>query len=71
MKAMLVFDRPEDEGDLEAALKAQDLKGVIQDLDEFLRKKMKYEDINTMSVQELRDELWRIVQANCCEGLFE
>lgn len=70
MKAILIFNRPEDEKDLEVALKAQDLKGVIEDFDDSLRSKSKYEDVENISIQEVRDLLWKIVEENNCKDLF-
>lgn len=65
MQAVLKFDLPDDQYDFDAAINAVQIKLSIQDLDNFLRHKLKYEEISDdkfMAFTEAREKLWEIIR---------
>ena len=64
MKAVLEFNLPEDRGEFELAQKAGSLQALLQDFDNWLRGKIKYEDNLSDAehdlLQVVRDELYSI-----------
>ena len=44
------------------ALNAGKWRSVCWDLDQWLRGKIKYEDVESMPTQELRDKLWELLR---------
>lgn len=46
MKVTLSFDLPEERDNLDCALKGNDYKIIINDLDQLLRSKLKYETLS-------------------------
>ena len=65
MKAILEFNLPEDKVDFDLALQGSDWKHVCWEMDQLLRKHLKYnEDLSEDEVkmlQYVRDEFWRMM----------
>ena len=61
MLGILRFSLPDEEEAFLTAQKACDYKHTLTELDNFLRAKIKYEDVETMKVQDLRDKLHEIL----------
>lgn len=60
MKASLHFKLPEERADLDDAVNAQKFKSVISELDNWLRGKIKYEDLpeqESNAYQKARDKI--------------
>ena len=64
MKAILKFTLPEEQYEFLVATKAINLASVINEFDNFLRSKAKYEGINELGIDILRDELRRLCEEN-------
>jgi len=64
MEAILKFKLPEEQYEFMVASKAASLACVIFELDSFLRSKAKYEGINEMDVDEIREEIRRLCEEN-------
>lgn len=66
-KAVLSFNLPEERDDFELAQKGLGYKLALGDLDEFLRGKLKYEEISTTEAviyQKVRDQLHEYLADN-------
>jgi|LakMenEpi03Aug12_release.lakeMendotaPanAssembly.Ray.scaffolds.fasta_scaffold4993503_2 hypothetical protein len=64
MKATFEFNLPEDQPDFEAATNGYLYKQILWDLDNLLRAKLKYEDINDTeysAYDSMRTELWNLL----------
>jgi len=65
MKAILEFNLPEDKQEFNLATKASDWWYVCWQMDQYLRKKLKYDDGITEEQREVyedtRGELWRMM----------
>lgn len=62
-KATLTFQLPEETQDFQDACKAQHYVGVIDELDNFLRSKLKYTELTDeqdMVYSEVREKLWAL-----------
>lgn len=62
-KVTLTFKLPEEREDFEYASKGLEYKIVIDEIDEYLRKMIKYETLTDEAAniyQEVRDKLWEI-----------
>lgn len=57
MKAKLIFNLPDENEDFEAAVNASKFKTAIYNFDQNLRSKYKYENIESMPLNEVRDLL--------------
>jgi hypothetical protein len=57
MKAVLEFNLPEDEESFEYAKNGISYSIVIDELDNWLRAKYKYENQETITIEEVRDKL--------------
>ena len=57
MKAILEFDLPEDKEEFEVASKGMDWALLAWDIDQYIRKKIKYEQDTHGVLQLLRNEL--------------
>ncbi len=64
MKAILKFTLREEQYEFLVATKAINLASVINEFDSFLRSKAKYEGINELGIDELREELRRLCEEN-------
>ena len=64
MEAILKFTLPEEQYEFMVASKASNLAYVISELDRFLRSKSKYEGINKLGIDELREEIRRLCEEN-------
>ena len=68
MKAILEFNLPEDKVDFDLALQGSDWKHVCWEMDQYLRKELKYSDEKSFEelklLQEVRDELYRFINEN-------
>ncbi len=64
MEAILKFNLPEEQYEFLVATKAISLASVINEFDSFLRSKAKYEGINELGIDELREELRRLCNEN-------
>lgn len=60
----LRFKLPEEKEDMEMALKAFNYKNTLDELDKFLRNKIKYTDELTINLEEMRETLYRIMREN-------
>lgn len=63
MRGILEFDLPEDQEDFELAQKSGHLSNVINELDTYLRNKVKYGELpeeQEKYYQEIRDKLWEL-----------
>ena len=65
MKATLEFNLPEDQPEFNTALKASDWKHVCWKMEQFLRKRVKYDEGLTEEQREvyedMRDEFWKMM----------
>ena len=68
MKAILEFNLPEDKVDFDLAVKGGDWKHVCWEMDQYLRKEIKYNDDNSdykiNLLQKVRDELYGFMNEN-------
>ena len=68
MKAILEFNLPEDKVDFDLALQGSDWKHVCWEMDQYLRKEIKYNDDNSdykiNVLQKVRDEFHRFMIEN-------
>ena len=67
MKATIEFDLPEDTEDLDTALAAQRYRSTLWDLEQWLRNKLKYEQLTPeqdKAYQECRDQLHELLNEN-------
>ena len=68
MKAILEFNLPEDKHDFNNAIKGGDWKYVCWQMDQYLRKRVKYDEGLTEEQHEvyedMRGELWRMMHEN-------
>ena len=66
MKAILEFNLPEDKVDFDLALKGSDWKHVCWEMDQYLRKRVKYDDGLTEEqlevYEDMRGEFWRMMK---------
>jgi hypothetical protein len=65
MKAHLIFNLPEDRSEFEDASRAGEIRGVIYDLDEWLRSQIKYSShdwspVAVETLQVVRDKLYEL-----------
>jgi len=54
MKAILEFDCPEQEQELQTAIDGYKWKFVVSEIDRQLRNQSKYEDVETISIDSVR-----------------
>jgi len=68
MKAILEFNLPEDQPEFNTALKGGDWKHVCWQMDQYLRKTIKYDESITQEDREIyedmRNEFFRIMSEN-------
>ena len=68
MKAILEFNLPEDKVDFDLALQGSDWKHVCWEMDQLLRKHIKYDDDLSedarLILEYVRDELYRFMNEN-------
>ena len=68
MKAILEFNLPEDKVDFDLALQGSGWKHVCWEMDQYLRKELKYSDDKSFEelklLQYVRDELYRFMNEN-------
>ena len=68
MKAILEFNLPKDKVDFDLALQGSDWKHVCWEMDQYLRKELKYSDEKSFEelklLQEVRDEFHRFMVEN-------
>lgn len=57
MIGKLVFKLPEDREDFELAQNGWKYKAALEDFSAWLRSKYKYEDKETLTIEEIRDKL--------------
>lgn len=57
MKGILEFNLPEDSEDFELAKHGWKYKALLDDFYNYLRSKSKYEDIESLTIEEIREEL--------------
>jgi hypothetical protein len=60
MKATLEFDLPEERDEFEITTKAIDYRNVIVELNEWLRREIKYNDKNEYEI--VRERLWNLLK---------
>jgi len=64
MNATLKFDLPEERDDFEIAVNGWKYRSVLWDLDNFLRSKLKYEELNDGEYavyEKVREQLWNLL----------
>jgi len=64
MKATLQFDLPEETEDFDIATNGWKYRSVLCDIDNFLRSKLKYEDLSPgedEAYEKTRTELWNLI----------
>jgi hypothetical protein len=68
MKAILEFNLPEDKVDFNLALKGSDWKHVCWQMEQYLRKRVKYDESLSEEQREvyedMRGEFWRMMNEN-------
>ena len=68
MKAILEFQLPEDQSEFNNAIKGGDWKHVCWQMDQYLRKELKYNDDRSLEelnlLQKVRDELYGFMSEN-------
>ena len=68
MKAILEFNLPEDKVDFDLALQGSDWKHVCWEMEQLLRKHLKYDDDlkedEVKMLQYVRDEFWKLMNEN-------
>ena len=66
MKAILEFNLPEDQPEFDNAIKGGDWKHVCWQMDQYLRKRVKYDDGLTEEqlevYEDMRGEFWRMMK---------
>ena len=66
MKAILEFNLPEDQPEFNNALKGGDWKHVCWEMDQYLRKRVKYDEGLTEEqlevYEDMRGEFWRMMK---------
>ena len=66
MKAILEFNLPEDQPEFNNAIKGGDWKHVCWEMDQYLRKRVKYDDGLTEEqlevYEDMRGEFWRMMK---------
>ena len=61
MKAILIFNLPEDNQEFELATKASKMYCTLWELDNWLRQEIKYKD---KELDEVRDKLYELMKEN-------
>ena len=68
MKAILEFNLPEDQPEFNNALKGGDWKHVCWQMDQYLRKRVKYDESLSEEqlevYEDMRGEFWRMMKEN-------
>ena len=68
MEAILKFTLPEDQPEFNTAIKGSDWKHVCWQMDQYLRKRVKYDDGLTEEqlevYEDMRGEFWRMMKEN-------
>ena len=64
MEAILKFNLPEEHYEFMIASKAANLANVISKLDSSLRSKTKYQGINKIGIDEMREEIRKLCEEN-------
>jgi transcriptional regulator of acetoin/glycerol metabolism len=64
MKATLEYNLPEEQSEHADALNGYKWRGICQELDNILRNKMKYENVETMRLEDIRKELHQLADAS-------
>lgn len=73
MKAKLIFDLSDREGDIELrqALKGRDLAIAFKDLENWLRNKTKYEDVESITIEEISQHMYLLIDEYDLERVLE
>ena len=66
MKAVLEFDLPEEQEEYKLHMEGPKYSLVLYDLDNFLRNKYKYEDQETITIEEVRNKLTEFCTEHEC-----
>ena len=64
MKATLEFDLPEETEEFETASNGWRYKSILCELDNYLRSKVKYEDLDDRDYalyEKIREQLWELI----------
>ncbi len=62
MEAILKFNLPEDEEDMNLALQGKDFFCVLNALDDYLRDLFKYKNLEVISIEQIRDKILELKQ---------
>ena len=57
MKAMLVFKLPEEDGEHQDALRGTHYRLALEELDNWLRGKSKYEEMEAIPIKDIRQKI--------------
>lgn len=63
-KGTIKFDLPEEKREFDAAINAMELGFCLWDFDQYLRSRIKYEELNDdqyKALQDARDKLWELM----------
>lgn len=66
-KITLTFQLPDEQEDLDTALKANSIEITINDMDNYLRSKLKYEPLSELEYkiyEEIREKLHELMREN-------
>lgn len=61
MKGILEFDLPEESGEHQTAIDGAKWKGVVWELDQWLRGHLKHGEPEKVTLQEVRDKLYELL----------
>ena len=67
MKGILKYNLPEEQEEFLTAQNGSTYKLILWELDQWLRNKIKYEDIDNIKTQEVRDKLHDLLLENGIE----
>lgn len=69
MKAILEFNLPEDQEEYNSTIKAAEYRSALYEISQWLRSIRKYEDRQTISLEEAEGKFWAIVSSHEIQDL--
>lgn len=70
MRAQLTFNLPEENEEYKTYMNAYKYYCALSDLQSYIRNKWKYEDIDAVLVEDLKDKFWEILEDHGVSGEF-
>lgn len=67
-KITIEFKLPEDREDFDSAIYGTKYRIIIQEMFDWLRTQIKYQNIETLPLQDVRDKFWEIVKEHEMEN---